>query len=196
MRRKSSSSKNSRQPIPAKNSRHGSPTKNSRTMQRSKNSQASPEPKNSRQPNPAKNSPSGSPAKNSRPEGEGLTRDPEALAAMWRGDKPDASGGNPESGHPGSVEDIAAQLRQLKRRRRAVIWRGAAVVLLPPVVLCIPFIVLKAVNLLLIPWPWCFAPLLLLLFPVALVFRTYIAAVKAFRHYPESGQQASNAGAE
>ena len=147
-------------------------------MLRSKNSQASPEPKNSRRPDAAKNSPSGNPDKNSQPGDGGLIRDPEALAALFRGEK------FPDGGQ--SIEDIAAELRRLKRRRRLVIWRGAAVVLAPPVILCFPFIVLKACHLLLIPWAWCFAPLLLLLVPIALVFRAYFAALKAFRRQPDS----------
>lgn len=62
-----------------------------------------------------------------------------------------------------------------------MIWRGVAAVVLPPVLLCIPFIVLKGCKLLLIPWGWTFAPLLLLLIPLSLAFRAYFAAVRAFR---------------
>ena len=80
-----------------------------------------------------------------------------------------------------SVEDIRQQLDEINRRRRRMIWRGVAAVILPPVLLCIPFIVLKACKLLLIPWVWTFAPLLLLLVPLSLAFRAYFAAVRAFR---------------
>ena len=80
-----------------------------------------------------------------------------------------------------SVEDIRQQLDEINRRRRRMIWRGVAAVILPPVLLCIPFIVLKACKLLLIPWGWTFAPLLLLLVPLSLAFRAYFAAVRAFR---------------
>ena len=73
------------------------------------------------------------------------------------------------------------QLDDINRRRRRMIWRGVAAVVLPPVLLCIPFIVLKACKLLLIPWVWTFAPLLLLLVPLSLAFRVYFAAVRAFR---------------
>lgn len=62
-----------------------------------------------------------------------------------------------------------------------MIWRGVAAVVLPPVLLCIPLIVLKACKLLFIPWVWTFAPLLLLLIPLSLAFRAYFAAVRAFR---------------
>lgn len=62
-----------------------------------------------------------------------------------------------------------------------MIWRGVAAVVFPPVLLCIPFIVLKGFKLLLIPWVWTFAPLLLLLVPLSLAFRSYFAAVRAFR---------------
>lgn len=62
-----------------------------------------------------------------------------------------------------------------------MIWRGVAAVVLPPVLLCIPFIILKGFKLLLIPWVWTFAPLLLLLVPLSLAFRAYFAAVRAFR---------------
>ena len=79
-----------------------------------------------------------------------------------------------------SVEDIRQQLDEINRRRRRMIWRGVAAVILPPVLLCIPFIVLKACKLLLIPWVWTFAPLLLLLVPLSLAFRAYFAAVRAF----------------
>ena len=73
------------------------------------------------------------------------------------------------------------QLDEINRRRRGMIWRGVAAVVVPPVLLCIPFIVLKACKLLLIPWVWTFAPLLLLLIPLSLAFRAYFAAVRAFR---------------
>lgn len=73
------------------------------------------------------------------------------------------------------------QLDEINRRRRRMIWRGVAAVVLPPVLLCIPLIVLKAYKLLLIPWGWTFAPLLLLLIPLSLAFRAYFAAVRAFR---------------
>ena len=80
-----------------------------------------------------------------------------------------------------SIEDIRQQLDEINRRRRRMIWRGVAAVVLPPVLLCIPFIVLKACKLLLIPWGWCFIPLLFLLIPLSLAFRAYFAAVRAFR---------------
>lgn len=62
-----------------------------------------------------------------------------------------------------------------------MIWRGVAAVILPPVLLCIPLIVLKGCKLLFIPWGWTFAPLLLLLVPFVQAFRAYFAAVRAFR---------------
>jgi len=80
-----------------------------------------------------------------------------------------------------SIEDMRKQLDEINRRRRRMIWRGVAAVVLPPVLLCIPFIVLKACKLLLIPWVWTFAPLLLLLVPISIAFRAYFAAVRAFR---------------
>ena len=73
------------------------------------------------------------------------------------------------------------QLDEINRRRRVMIWRGVAAVVVPPVLLCIPLIVLKVFKLLLIPWVWTFAPLLLLLVPFVQAFRTYFAAVRAFR---------------
>ena len=79
-----------------------------------------------------------------------------------------------------SIEDMRQQLDDINRRRRRMIWRGVAAVVLPPVLMCIPFIVLKACKLLLIPWVWTFAPLLLLLVPLSLAFRAYFAAVRAF----------------
>ena len=80
-----------------------------------------------------------------------------------------------------SIEDMRQQLDEINRRRRVMIWRGVAAVVVPPVLLCIPFIVLKACKLLLIPWGWCFIPLLFLLVPLSLAFRAYFAAVRAFR---------------
>ena len=80
-----------------------------------------------------------------------------------------------------SIEDMQQQLDEINRRRRRIIWRGVAAVVLPPVLLCIPFIVLKGLKLLLIPWVWTFAPLLLLLVPFVQAFRAYFAAVRAFR---------------
>lgn len=80
-----------------------------------------------------------------------------------------------------SIEDMRKQLDEINRRRRGMIWRGVAAVVLPPVLLCIPFIVLKGFKLLLIPWVWTFAPLLLLLVPFVQAFRAYFAAVRAFR---------------
>lgn len=80
-----------------------------------------------------------------------------------------------------SIEDMRRQLDEINRRRRRMIWRGVAAVVLPPVLLCIPLIVLKVFKLLFIPWVWTFAPLLLLLIPLSLAFRAYFAAVRAFR---------------
>lgn len=80
-----------------------------------------------------------------------------------------------------SIGDMRKQLDAINRRRRGMIWRGVAAVVLPPVLLCLPFIVLKGCKLLLIPWGWTFAPLLLLLVPLSLAFRAYFAAVRAFR---------------
>lgn len=80
-----------------------------------------------------------------------------------------------------SIEDMRKQLDEINRRRRRMIWRGVAAVVFPPVLLCIPFIVLKGFKLLLIPWVWTFAPLLLLLVPFVQAFRAYFAAVRAFR---------------
>lgn len=73
------------------------------------------------------------------------------------------------------------QLDEINRRRRGMIWRGVAAVVLPPVLLCIPLIVLKVFKLLFIPWGWTCAPLLLLLVPFVQAFRAYFAAVRAFR---------------
>lgn len=120
-------------------------------MFRSKNSQASPEPKKSRQSHADKNSPT---ARNDT--------------------TTERNGGR-------SIEDMRKQLDEINRRRRRMIWRGVAAVVLPPVLLCIPFIVLKGFKLLLIPWVWTFAPLLLLLVPFVQAFRAYFAAVRAFR---------------
>lgn len=83
-------------------------------------------------------------------------------------------------GAPPSVEDIARELQELDRRRRRMIARGVSVVLAPPFILCIPFIVLKACGLLCVSWWWCFAPLLLLLIPFAAVVRSYRAARRVF----------------
>lgn len=80
-----------------------------------------------------------------------------------------------------NIEDIRQQLDEINRRRRRMIWRGVAAVVLPPVLLCIPLIVLKVFKLLFIPWVWTFAPLLLLLVPLVQAFRAYFAAVRAFR---------------
>lgn len=80
-----------------------------------------------------------------------------------------------------SIEDMRKQLDEINRRRRGMIWRGVAAVVLPPVLLCIPLIVLKVFKLLFIPWGWTCAPLLLLLVPFVQAFRAYFAAVRAFR---------------
>lgn len=80
-----------------------------------------------------------------------------------------------------SIEDIRQKLDEINRRRRGMIWRGVAAVVLPPVLLCIPLIVLKVFKLLFIPWGWTCAPLLLLLVPFVQAFRAYFAAVRAFR---------------
>ena len=90
-----------------------------------------------------------------------------------------------------SIEDMRQQLDEINRRRRRMIWRGVAAVVLPPVLLCLPLIVLKVFKLLLIPWVWTFAPLLLLLVPFVQALRTYFAAVRAFRT-----QQGDSAGSQ
>ena len=156
--------KNSRQPDAPKNSRHGSPPKNSRTMNTSKNSQASPEPKNSRQPDAPKNS-----RTDSEP-----TRGNKTTSEHGTPEEPSTIGGQ-------SIEDIVKRLNAVKRQRTRAIWRGVALLVVPPVVLCVPLIVLKALHLLLIPWGWCISPLLLWLFPTACVFRTFITAYKAYK---------------
>lgn len=89
-----------------------------------------------------------------------------------------------------SIEDMQQQLDEINRRRRRMIGRGVAAVVLPPVLMCIPFIVLKGCKLLLIPWGWTFAPLLLLLVPLVQAFRAYFAAVRAFR--TQRGDQAGS----
>ena len=140
-------------------------------MFRSKNSQASPEPKNSRQSRAAKNSRTAPDA----------TTDREPRTS----ERPDATA---DAGQ--SIEDMRQQLDEINRRRRRMIWRGVAAVVLPTVLLCVPFIVLKACKLLLIPWGWTFAPLLLLLIPLSLAFRAYFVAVRAFR--TQRGDQAGS----
>ena len=80
-----------------------------------------------------------------------------------------------------SIGDMQQQLDEINRRRRRMIWRGVAAVVLPPMLLCIPFIVLKGCKLLFIPWVWTFAPLLLLVVPLVQAFRAYFVAVRAFR---------------
>ena len=141
-------------------------------MFRSKNSQASPEPKNSRHTHAAKNSPT-------TPDGR-TDREPRTDG---RPDDAPSEPGSPDAGQ--SIEDMRQQLDEFNRRRRRMIARGVAVVILPPVLLCVPFIILKACKLLLIPWGWTFAPLLLLLVPLSFVFRAYFAAVRAFRAQPD-----------
>lgn len=131
-------------------------------MFRSKNSQASPEPENSRQSHAAKNSRTAPDATTDR--------------KPRTSERPDDA--TTDAGQ--SIEDIRQQLDDINRRRRRLIWRGVAAVVLPPVLLCVPFIVLKVCKLLLIPWVWTFAPLLLLLIPLSLAFRAYFAAVRAF----------------
>lgn len=143
-------------------------------MFRSKNSQASPEPKNSRQSHAAKNSRTAPDATTDRePRTDG---------------RPDNATTERNGGQ--SIEDIRQQLDDINRRRRRLIWRGVAAVVLPPVLLCVPFIVLKMCKLLFIPWVWTFAPLLLLLVPLSLAFRAYFDAVRAFR--TQRGDQAGN----
>ena len=132
-------------------------------MFRSKNSQASPEPKNLRQSHAAKNSRTVQTGRTDREPRMDERQDDATTDAVQ------------------SIEDIRQQLDEINRRRRRMIWRGVAAVVVPPVLLCIPFIVLKACKLLLIPWVWTFAPLLLLLVPFVQAFRTYFAAVRAFR---------------
>lgn len=138
-------------------------------MFRSKNSQAAPT--NSRQSRAAKNSRTAPDA----------TTDREPRTS----ERPDATA---DAGQ--SIEDMRRQLDEINRRRRRMIWRGVAAVVLPPVLLCVPFIVLKACELLLISWGWTFAPLLLLLIPLSLAFRAYFAAVRAFR--TQRGDQAGS----
>ena len=132
-------------------------------MYRSKNSQASPEPKNSRQSHAAKNSPTAPDGRTDREPRMDERQDDATTDAVQ------------------SIEDMQQQLDEINRRRRRMIWRGVAAVVLPPVLLCIPLIVLKAFKLLLIPWVWTCAPLLLLLVPFVQAFRAYFAAVRAFR---------------
>lgn len=80
-----------------------------------------------------------------------------------------------------------------------MILRGASVVLVPPFVLCVPFIVLKACGLLFLSWWWCFSPLLLLLVPFSIVVRSFIAARRVFRQQAgdnPGGSSDTHTGAE
>lgn len=152
--------------MPPKNSRGGLLSKNSHTMFRSKNSREPDASKNSRGiPGGGGDDSTTGGSPNSNPDGaaEGV------------------HGGSPEGGTPGGLDQLREHLAALRRQQRKAIARGVAVVVLPPVLLCVPFIILKGCNLLLIPWGWCFAPLALYLYPAALCVRAYAAAVRAFR---------------
>lgn len=136
--------------------------------------------------NSSKNSRPESPAKNSRrPQGPELTREGAGTQvgahthARTQGAQ-DAGTGTTTAQTP-TPEELRARLHALKAERRKAIARGAALVVAPPVVLCVPLIILKACNLLLLSWAWCFAPLLLLLLPLGLFFYGYFNAVKAWR---------------
>ena len=174
--------------MPPKNSRGGLLSKNSHTMFRTKNS---------REPDASKNSQQAGVTKNLRGGlvggGDGTTDDdstnsnPGTTESNHDGDHSDGNHGNPDGaaegvhgGNTGDLEQLRRHLDELRRQQRKAIARGVAVVVLPPLLLCLPFIILKGCNLLLIPWGWCFAPLALYLYPAALFARAY-AAVRAFR---------------
>lgn len=133
--------------------------------------------KNSRPENPAKNS--------RRAQGPELTREGAGAQvgththARTQGAQ-DAGTGTTTAQMP-TLEELRERLRALKAERRKAVARGAALVIAPPVVLCVPLLILKACKLLLLSWAWCFAPLLLLLIPLCLFLYGYFAAVKAWR---------------
>ena len=136
--------------------------------------------------NSSKNSRPANPAKNSRRAlGPELTRagaGAQAGANARTQDAQDAgTGTTATTAQTPTPEELGAKLRALKADRRKAVARGAALVVAPPVVLCVPLLILKGCNLLLLSWAWCFAPLLLLLIPLCLFFYGYFAAVKAWR---------------
>ncbi len=138
--------------------------------------------KNSRPENPAKNS--------RRAQAQELTHagagTQAGANARAQGVQDAGTGTTATTDQTPTPDQLREKLRALKAERRKAVARGAALVLVPPVALCLPLCILKAANLLLLSWWWCFAPLLLLLFPLCLFFYGYLSTVKAWR----KGQQA------
>ena len=76
---------------------------------------------------------------------------------------------------------LSRRLTALRRARRRSVVRGAFLVFLPPVLLCLPLVILKACNLLLVNWFWVFSPLLLWLLPAVDIVAIFIRAYRLAR---------------
>ena len=138
--------------------------------------------------NSSKNSRPANPAKNSRRAlGPELTREGAGAQvgahthAHTQGAQDAGTGTTATTAQTPTPEELGAKLRALKAERRKAVARGVALVVAPPVVLCVPLLILRGCNLLLLSWAWCFAPLLLLLIPLCLFFYGYFNAVKVWR---------------
>lgn len=81
--------------------------------------------------------------------------------------------GHDESDNSANIAELSAKVEAMKRQQRASALRGAMLVFMPPVVLCIPLVILKSCKLLLLSWWWCFAPLLLWLIPIASILSIF-----------------------
>lgn len=94
---------------------------------------------------------------------------------------PSQEGGHDDNDSSASIAELSAKLEAMKRQQRASALRGALLVFLPPVILCIPLVILKACNLLLLSWWWCISPLLLWLIPIASLLSIFVQCYRLFK---------------
>lgn len=168
---------------------------------------------------PSKNSRRVSPSKNSRrvsPEDEvtdtGAVQASAPVVEVTPHAIPDgqdkAGAGSPESvpaaedgkGDDGTDAPTLAELSEkvaaLKRKQRASALRGALIVFAPPVVLCVPLVILKACNLLLLSWWWCVSPLVLWLVPVVAILSIFIQSYRLYKRLDKADGTAAGADAD
>lgn len=91
-----------------------------------------------------------------------------------------------------NLTELSARLEALKRQQRNSAVRGALLVFLPPVVLCLPLLILKGCKLLLLSWWWCVSPLLLWAFPIGFIFSIFVQAYRLFRQQDKQDKAAAD----
>ena len=101
-----------------------------------------------------------------------------------------------QSDNSANIAELSAKVEAMKRQQRASALRGAMLIFMPPVVLCIPLVILKSGKLLLLSWWWCFAPLLLWLIPIASILSIFAQCYRLLGRQGRRDEAAADKEAE